>query len=244
MKCALASMGFVNENLQHNKKVIIDTMIAYSAKADIVIFGEAFLQGFYGATFDVEHDTQIAISLHDPIIEEICSVARQYAIAVSFGFIEKTKKCFYSSQVTIDANGTVIDIYHRVSPGWKLPFADGHYQEGDGFHSFIFMGKKVVIGLCGDLWYDENIEKVKQLKPDVLFWPVYTDFNSDEWNTTKKYEYASQARKFCDVVLYVNSVCKDKEGVEIARGGSVFFENGNICQETPSGKETILFVEI
>ena len=86
-------MGFVNENLQHNKKVIIDTLIAYSAKADIVIFGEAFLQGFYGATFNVEHDTQIAISLDDPIIKEICSAARQYAIAVSFGFIEKTEKC-------------------------------------------------------------------------------------------------------------------------------------------------------
>ena len=244
MKCALASMGFVNENLQHNKKVIIDTMAAYSAKADIVIFGEAFLQGFYGATFNVEHDTQIAISLDDPIIQEISSVARQYAIAVSFGFIEKTQKCFYSSQITIDANGTVIDIYHRVSSGWKEPFANERYREGNGFHSFNFMGKKVVIGLCGDLWYDENVDRVNQLNPDVVFWPVYTDFNSNEWNTSEKYEYASQASKFCDMVLYVNSVCKDKEGFEIARGGSAFFENGNIRQETPSGKETILLVEI
>ena len=88
MKCALASMGFVNEDLQHNKKVIIDTMTANSAAADIVIFGEAFLQGFYGATFDVEHDTQIAVSQDDPIIKEICSAAKQLSIAVSFGFIE------------------------------------------------------------------------------------------------------------------------------------------------------------
>ena len=177
-------------------------------------------------------------------MKEIRSAAKQYAIAVSFGFIEQTQKCFFSSQVTIDANGTVIDLYRRVSPGWKLPFADGHYQEGDGFHDFAFLGKSVVIGLCGDLWHDENIEKVKQLKPDILFWPVYTDFRSDEWNTSTKYEYASQASKFCNMVLYVNSVCKDKEGAEIAKGGSVFFENGNIRQETPSGKETLLFVEI
>ena len=55
-------MGFINEDVQFNKKVIIDTMIKYSNDVDIVIFVEAFLQGFYGATFDVEHDKQLAIS--------------------------------------------------------------------------------------------------------------------------------------------------------------------------------------
>ena len=244
VKCALASMGFINEDLQYNKKVIVDTMKVYSTKSDIVIFGEAFLQGFDGATFHVEHDMQIAISQDDPIIKEICSVARQYAIAVSFGFIEKTEKFFFSSQITIDAHGNVIDLYRRVSPGWKESFANEQYREGDGFHNFDFMGKKVVIGLCGDLWYDENIDKVKQLNPDVVFWPVYTDFNSEEWNTSEKYEYASQASKFCDKVLYVNSVCKDKDTNEIARGGSAFFEYGSICREVPSGKEAILLIEI
>ena len=124
MKCALASMGFINEDVQHNKNVIIDTLIKCSDEADIVIFGEAFLQGFYGATFDVEHDTELAIPQDDAIIKEICSVASQYATAVSFGFIEEAEDCFYSSQITIDSDGTVIDIYRRVSPGWKEPFAN------------------------------------------------------------------------------------------------------------------------
>lgn len=43
MRCALASMGFINENVEFNKKVIIDTMIKYSNDVDIVLFGEAFL---------------------------------------------------------------------------------------------------------------------------------------------------------------------------------------------------------
>ncbi len=94
VRCALASMGFMNEDLQYNKKVIIDTLIECSTKADIVIFGEAFLQGFYGATFNVEHDEQIAITQDDLIIQEICSVARQYATAVSFGLSKKQKIVF------------------------------------------------------------------------------------------------------------------------------------------------------
>ena len=244
MKCALASIGFINEDLQYNKQVIMDTLTVCSAKADIVIFGEAFLQGFYGATFDVEHDTQIAISQDDPIVKEICAVAKQASIAVSFGFIEKAHNCFYSSQITIDENGSVINLYRRVSPGWKEVFASNQYCEGDRFHLFPFKDKHVAIGLCGDLWFDENVSKIKQLNPDVVFWPVYTDFNFNEWNHTIKYEYASQANLFCETVLYVNSYCRDKEGDEIARGGSALFRNGEICAEVPSGKEGILFVEV
>lgn len=33
MKCALASMGFINEDVQHNKNVIIETMIKYAKDA-------------------------------------------------------------------------------------------------------------------------------------------------------------------------------------------------------------------
>ena len=62
MRCICASMGFINENITHNKNTIIRTIQKYSCVADIIIFGEAFLQGFYGPTFDVEHDKQLAIT--------------------------------------------------------------------------------------------------------------------------------------------------------------------------------------
>ena len=84
MRYVLAPLGFVNGNLQYNKNVIIDTMRAYSMKADIVIFGEAFLQGFYAADFVPEHDEQIAVSQEDALLMEICAAARQYKIAISF----------------------------------------------------------------------------------------------------------------------------------------------------------------
>ena len=207
MKCVLASRGFINENIIFNKGIIINTMIEFSNNADIVIFGEAFLQGFYGITFDVEHDNKLAITQNDCIIKDICSIARKYRIAVSFGFIEKLEDIFYSSQITINSKGNVIDLYRRVSSGWKESFANEKYCEGKGFHTFSFMGRKIVVGLCGDLWLDTNVDEVKQLQPDIVFWPVYTDFNYKEWNETIKYEYAIQASRICNKVLYVNSFC-------------------------------------
>jgi N-carbamoylputrescine amidase len=244
MKCALASMGFINEDVHHNKNVIIETMKRYAKDADIVVFGEAFLQGFYGAIFEVEHDNRLAISQEDSIIREICSVSKEHAVAVSFGFIEKEDDLFYSSQITIDSKGEVIDVYRRVSPGWKEENANEKYCEGKDFQAFEFMGQIVVVGLCGDLWFDENVMKIKSLSPNVVFWPVYTDFNCNEWNESMKYEYAEQAGKVGGKVLYVNSYCKDRDGDEIARGGSVFFLDGEIVKEIPSGKEDVLVVEV
>lgn len=244
MKCALADVGFINENIQHNKQVIIDTLIKCSKEADIVVFGEAFLQGFYAATFDIEHDKKIAIGQNDPIIKEICNTAKTHNIAVSFGFIEKSGDCFYSSQITIGANGEIIDMYRRVSPGWKLPDAGEKHLEGDGFHIFSYLGRTIAVGLCGDLRFDENISEINELHPDVVFWPVYTDFNYNEWNKSTKYEYAEQAGKLGGKILYVNSVCLDKDEEEIARGGAVLFIDGAIDKEVPSGKEEILFIEV
>lgn len=35
----------------------------------------------------------------------------------------------------------MIDLYRRVSPGWKESFADEHYREGEEFHSFLFLDR-------------------------------------------------------------------------------------------------------
>lgn len=244
MRCALAAVGFINENGLHNKNIIIDTMKKYAKEVDIIIFGEAFLQGFYGINFEPEHDEKIAISIEDSLVAEICSAAKKYSVGVSFGLIEKSGEVFYSSQLTIDETGEIVDLYRRVSLGWKEEFAGERYLEGNEFQTFSFKGQKVVTGLCGDLWFDENIDAINRLKPDVVFWPVYTDYDCDEWNHEVKHEYAEQAGKIDAKVLYVNSVCLDKEGDEIAKGGAALFEKGIIKKEIPSGKEGVLIVEI
>lgn len=245
MKCALAAVGFLNEDVAYNKTVLADTLRKCAGKADVVIFGEAFLQGFSGINFTVEHDMAISIAREDRIFREIARMAQESSVAVSFGFIEKDGGCFFSSQMTIDRNGRVIDVYRRVSPGWKEPSAGKEYCEGGGFHTFDFLGKKVAVGLCGDLWYEENIARLNELSPDVVWWPVYTDYDASEWNRTAKLEYAEQAGRINAPVLYVNSVCRDASGhCEIAQGGAALFDQCSIKEELAAGGEGILFVEV
>lgn len=245
MKYALAAQGFINSDINHNKKVIIEFMKELSTKADMIIFGEAFLQGFYALDFKSEKDLDLALSIDDPIIKEIKKAAKDYNIGVSFGFIERDKDKIYSSQLTIDKSGEIINLFRRVSPGWKEAFSNERYLEGHGFYSFTIDGQKIVIGLCGDLRFEENIEKVKELNPDIVWWPVYTDYNYKNWNDEIKYEYCIQASKICKNTLYVNSYCLDKASEdEIAKGGAAYFYDGIIKKEIPSGEEGILLIEI
>ena len=152
MKCALAAVGFLNGNIEYNKKVLADTLEKCAGKAEVVLFGESFLQGFSGIRFEPEYDRAMALSRTDPVIGEIGAMAKEFSLAVSFGFIEKDCGSFFSSQMTLDPGGRIIDLYRRVSPGWKEPFAGKEYREGSGFHTFDFLGKKAAVGLCGDFW--------------------------------------------------------------------------------------------
>ena len=58
-----------------------------------------------------------------------------------------------------------------------------------------------------------------------------------------KLEYAEQVSSITGKVLYVNSVCLDKEADAIARGGAVLFVSGQIEDEVPAGQEDFLLVE-
>ena len=51
MKCALAGVGFINEDIEYNKAVLADTLRKCAGRADVVIFEEAFLQGVKAKLF-------------------------------------------------------------------------------------------------------------------------------------------------------------------------------------------------
>lgn len=139
MRIALAALGFVNKDINHNKMVMIDTLNNLKNKVDIVLFGEAFLQGFDSLSFDYEKDKYIPLSIYSDVIREIIETAKNNQIAVSFGFIEKEDNKVYSSQLTIDSEGNIVNLYRRVSKGWKETYATEEYCEGSSFSSYIWI---------------------------------------------------------------------------------------------------------
>ena len=72
------------------------------------------------------------------------------------GSLRKRGIKFTGSQLTIGADGNILNLFRRVSKGWRESFTDEHYAEGDMFTKFEYLGNTFSIGLCGDLW-DEKM---------------------------------------------------------------------------------------
>lgn len=244
MKIVLAAQPVTNWNMEANLRTILQAVHSFSGKADLILFGEAFLQGFDALCWDYEKDTALAVQPTDPVIARICQAARQAQIGISFGCFEKDSGLFYSSQFVIDASGKLIDIFRRVSPGWKPALNDPRYREGDRFHVFSYQDKRLTIALCGDLWTAGRPEEILSLQADAVLWPVWCDYAPEEWNAFVKQEYAQQAALCGCPVLLVNPFCTDADADDRATGGAALFCSSFICAELPAGAEGFLTVEI
>lgn len=241
MKAVLCGVKFVNGDMRYNIDKITSLCEKFCGKADLLLFGESFLQGFDGLTWDYEKDKYIAAAQDSPEIGEICAAAARNNVAVGFGYMEKAGDSIYSSFMAVSKTGEKLCNYRRMSVGWKAPEADAHYKEGDAPAVFCIDGMRFSVALCGDLWTDDVAESIKEREADAILWPVYTDFEPDVWNSAEKFEYAAQAQIYCDKVLFVNSVC---DGASMAKGGCAYFADGKTVCEMPAGDEGFLEVEI
>lgn len=237
MKIALASARIADGNIRFNLSQMERYMKEAKANgAELVCFGEAFLQGFNALSWRYEEDKKIALSISSWEFLQIKRFSKTIGIDVLFGYNESEGAYIYSSCALI-SDGGVVHNYRRISRGWKeYRQTDEHYREGERAETFVYKGKKCVIGLCGDLW--EYPEKFA-LGEDVLFWPVYVCWTKEEWENGGKIEYAQQAKLCCADVLYINSVCEGD-----AFGGAARFTDGKIQNELPILREGLLYVEI
>lgn len=235
MKIGLASYKFINNDISFNISQMEKAIIECHNNVDLLCFGETFLQGFDCLNWDYENDKKIAVSQNSPVIKRIKDLSIKYNIDLAFGYIEKEKDILYSSFVVI-VKGKITFNYRRITQNWKeYSKTDYHYQEGKHVSSLVYHGKRITIGLCGDLWLMP--EKFKT--DNLVIWPIYVNFTLNEW-LIEENKYALQANLVSKNVLMVNSISDNPNSL----GGSFYFKNGKIEQKLDFGKEAVLIIEI
>ena len=240
MKIALASARFINNDMEFNLAQIKRCMgEAKTRGADLVCFGETFLQGFDALTWDYDRDKDVALSVDSRVFRQLRALTERVGIDLLFGFVEREGESLYSSCALL-CGGELVHLYRRISQGWKEYWkTDSHYREGEAVSLFSYRGKQCLIALCGDLW--EFPERFR-LGEDLLFWPVYVSFTPEEWRERYISEYARQAALACGDVLLVNSLAASPDGA--AFGGCFRFLDGTVEAMLPPEEEGLLLVEI
>ena len=237
MKIGLVSYEFKNGEIEYNIKKIEKAIISANGKADLLCFGETFLQGFDSLSWNYEIDKNIAITKESFIMDKLKNLSEKYNIDLGIGYIEREREQIFSSFVVIE-KGKIIHNYRRITKNWKeYSITDEHYCEGKISETFIYKNTEFKIVLCGDMWICPEKFKTN----GILLWPVYCNFSKDEWENTEQSDYAKQSKLASDNVLLVNSITKDEP---ISVGGAYYFKNGKIEKSLELNKEDILIVEI
>ncbi len=218
-----------------NMSQIERAMQEAAGKADLLCFGEAFLQGFDSLCWDYEIDKEMAVSLESETMEQLKQWTVRYRIALLVGYIEKEADRLYSSCVVI-ADGAILHNYRRISKGWKeYSRTDDHYREGDVTGTFRFQDQDIMIALCGDLW-----EAPERFRTDgLLIWPIYVNYTVEDWEQGYLQEYAEQAALAAPDALMVDPLDDDPEN----HGGAFCFHDGTIQQRIPFDQEAMLIVD-
>ena len=232
MRIGLVSYRCKNRDVAFNMRQIERAMIEAQGKAELLCFGEAFLQGFDSLSWDFGIDRDMAVGRGSETIGTLCRWTEQYGVALLTGYIEREDDRIYSSCIVI-GDGRVLHNYRRISAGWKDPrVADAHYKEGTSPVSFTYRGQLFTLALCGDMFDRRELFKTD----GVLLWPVYVSYTLEEWEECRA-EYAAQAALAANRALIVNPIVHDEWP---CIGGTFDIENGRIKKELAFGAEGIL----
>ena len=148
MRIGLASFRCENRNIPFNLGQMERAMASARGRADLLCFGEAFLQGFDALCWDYAADRQLAVSQDSGTMGQLRRLTRQYGMALLFGYIESEGDGLYSSCAVL-ADGEILHNYRRISRGWKeYDRTDGHYREGSSTGSFRLRGTDLALALC------------------------------------------------------------------------------------------------
>ena len=236
MRIGLVSYRCENRNTAFNMSQIEFAMKHAEGKADLLCFGEAFLQGFDSLCWDYETDKSVAVELSSDTIAQLRSLTVRYGISLITGYIEKDQEKLYSFCAVI-SDGELVHNYRRISKGWKESSkTDEHYCEGTETGSFHLYGKEMELALCGDLW-----EFPDQFRTEhILIWPVYVNYTLEEWENGVLDEYAAQAALAASDALMINPI----DNSPVNHGGSFHFHKGKTIAQIPFDKEEMLIVDI
>ena len=119
MKIALATPLLTLDQPEANLEAIIQACrAAHAEKADLVLFGEAALQGFEALNFDYQHDIPLAVGLSSPEIAYLSQTAKDLGLAIGVGLYLNIQGGIYSAYLVLDKKGRQTALYKRISTGW------------------------------------------------------------------------------------------------------------------------------
>jgi len=221
---------------------------AKANEAEFVVFPEACISGLVNNDISA-HDILYARNIESECIEEIRRKAKENKVYVALGILEREGDSIFDSAICLGPDGTLHARYRRISSGWHGKTADKEiYKEGKEVALFKIGTTTYAYLLCGDLFEDEIIGKIRFRNPDIVIIPFarssdVVPYTQRIWDKEEKEAYREQAKKLTATVFLTNYMSGPEEGNRYFGGAYVLNRYGEIEAQKNVMEEGILYWE-
>lgn len=250
MKVALVTnvlQPTVAENLAAIERSVAQ---AAEAGAELVLFPETALTGFVNFE-DPAHDLPLGQPVPGPATDRLCALTKQHALFLGLGLLERAGDALYDSALLLGPDGGIFMHYRRIQPQWHNRRADPQvYRQGRGLMMTMTALGNIAFLLCGDLFDDAIVARVRRLAPDYLLVPFarcFADGSAEQacWEREEEPAYTARVAQCGCTTLLVNLLSDPATSPDHYFGGAIIVNSdGAIHARWPLGTPGMLLCEV
>jgi N-carbamoylputrescine amidase len=249
MRAALI-VNRITANREHNlQEVLAGTSKAAAMGAELVMFPEAALTGLANNDRPAR-DLGFGVGLHDPEVRAMAAMARSSHVLLAIGLLERAGSRLYDTAVLFSPDDAAPHVYHRITPGWHGKRAAPQVYAA-GLEVATVRTPLGALGflVCGDLFDDGLVKKMKALAPDWLLVPLARCFKNGthddkRWVKEEQPIYVERVRRAGITTLIVNSLADRHLDGGSFGGAMVVAPDGEVLVRLPLGNPGILFADL
>ncbi len=256
MKVALAQLNYIIGDFEGNSGKMIDNIErAKNAGADVVVFSELSVTGYY--PHDLLEKKEF-IRKAEEAVKTIALACKGVAAIVGAPLINENVrgKTLYNAAFFL-ADGAVRSVHRKtLLPTYDIFDEYRHFEPNHDFRVVQYKGQRIAITICEDLWDEQPtanefgknklyqlspMQKYSLLSPDIVVNISASPFsyNQESW---RKDVLVSKAKRYKVPIVYVNQVGAQTE--LMFDGGSVYInKKGEIVKELSYFKEDFILVD-
>ncbi len=224
VRIGIVAMEVAPRNYLLNKKRFLTyARILGDLGVDIALFPEYCLTGF------TEWDFTPA-DLYDEVVETASITARKYGMHVILGVLERQGNCVYNTSIILNADGDII-LKHRK---FQEPMKFCRGSKLDGVETRF--GRLATI-ICGDLYNDEVLKQLREVKPTLLFIPM--DYAPEKVKLREEVEVMSERIKMIETRTFIANTYNHHGSFG---GAWAFTGKGKLISFSPG--KTVLVVDV
>lgn len=212
---------------------------AKSHGANIVLFPECFLQGYFSTPRTA---ARLAMDLKSPEFEAVLEQLKTVEPMLIVGLIERADHHIFNSAVVIK-HGKLVGRYRKTC---LLDGEKAAFRPGNEYPVFQIAGKTFGINICYDLNFSESVSRLTTQGAEVIVCPCN---NMMSVESSEKYKHThNQIRSERAIESSVWLVSADVTGSWDSRvcygPTAVINPNGQIVDQLPLGSTGMLTVDI